>query len=447
MRELTKAMFSYTLAAPLFAIQQLANGLNSARSDEMGEKATQAYQNLTRATMDQLGDMLQALFKASDEIQRDMVDMGFRLFEPETWTPSGIARTTADMTSRLADGMRYMDPSTEGLAAWRELVNKLQIYFLVIDIKSKLKIPEGRFDLHEYVDKCYDLGPFPALWAVEGVGHDYAAGFRPSSDKTRDILTDPSLNNIPIKSMTMLHAGIGLSFAQELLEGLAESAPASEIRPLLELFIRLCRQNSRAGYEGAALESLGLYVRNWRSDLVKVTDEQLLEFDEEAASYFWRGAGRSLYFLPVNFVPMYGSIGNAIRMSKRESPHELARNNTLAGVAWASTVVNMQHPEVMESFLNQHGDELMGQDAFANGVASSIIMRYDTTPDEPFIKEFVEHRIDASRSHLVELWDTHVRIPGEDALGKFYPVLRDHHRLGEVFHYQSLARLVESLAN
>jgi hypothetical protein len=167
MRELTKAMFSYTLAAPLFAIQQLANGLNSARSDEMGEKATQAYQNLTRATMDQLGDMLQALFKASDEIQRDMVDMGFRLFEPETWTPSGIARTTADMTSRLADGMRYMDPSTEGLAAWRELVNKLQIYFLVIDIKSKLKIPEGRFDLHEYVVRPR---PVPCLVGCRGSG-------------------------------------------------------------------------------------------------------------------------------------------------------------------------------------------------------------------------------------------------------------------------------------
>ena len=445
MRELTKSIFSYSWAVPLFALQQMANGFTPSDLEAFGEKAANAYDNVTRATKGQLGDLLQVLFQAGDDIQRDMVDMGFRFLGPASWTPSGIARTTADLTARMADGMRYLDPSSRGMAAWREVANKVEIYLLVKAVKSKVNIPDGRFDLHEFVQKCYDLGAFPALWAVEGLGHDYAVGFRPSSEDTRDMLTDPKLDDVPAKSMTMLHAGIGLGFAQELLEDVTKSTSAAEVRRVLELYVRLSKQNSRPGYEGAALESLGLVTRTWHPELVTVTDEQLLAFDEEAAAYFWRGAGRALYFLPVNFVPMYGSIGNAIRMSKQEAPHELARENMLAGIAWASTVVNMMQPEIMEAFLSQHGDELLGQEAFPNGVASSIIMRNDTTPDEPFIKEFVEHKVDESDSHLAELWDTLIRIPGENALRKYYPVLRDHHRLGQVFRYQSLAKLVESL--
>ncbi len=343
--------------------------------------------------------------------------------------------------------MRYADPSSEGLAAWRELGNKIEIFRLVKYLKSRVPIPEeGRFDLYEFVDKCYDLGAFLALWAVEGLGHDYAHTFRPYTDSTKGILTDPALDKLPAKSMTMLHAGIGLGFAQELLEDTADSAPSDEVRKTLELFVRLCRQNSRPGYEGAAMESLGIVTRNWHRKLMDVVDEQLLAFNEDAAAYFWRGAGRALYFQPVNFVPMYGSIANAIYMSKQESPHEMARHNTLAGIAWAATVVNMRDPEVMEAFLNRHGDEAAAQDAFINGVVSSIIMRQDTTPDEPFIKDFIEYTPDVSNSHLEELWNDVIRKPGDEALRKFYPVLRDHHRLGEVFRYQSLAQLVQNLA-
>ncbi|HYK91103.1 MAG TPA: hypothetical protein VE398_20190 [Acidobacteriota bacterium] len=429
MREFTKSI----LSTPLSALQDLTDSLISSNSGMGGAQ-------------EQISDMIQAVLQASDDIQRDFVDMGFRLFGPESWTPSGLARATADLSARMAEGMRYADPSSEGVAAWRELGNKVEIFRLVKYLKSRIPIPEGRFDLHEFVDKCYHLGAFPALWAIEGLGHDYAHSFRPYTDNTRGLLTDPSLDNLTARSFTMLHAGMGLGFAQELLEGATQSTPASEVRQKLELIIRLCRQNSRPGYEGASMESLGLFTRNWRRKLMKVADEQLLAFDEDAAAYFWRGAGRALFFQPVNFVPLYGSIGNAIRMSKQESPHELARRNTMAGVAWGFTVVNMEQPEIMEALLSQHGDALLGQDAFTNGVVSSIIMRQDTTPDAPFIKDFIEHTPDTSKPQLEEHWDTIVRKPAEEALRKFYPVLRDHHRLGEVFRYQSLSRLVESLA-
>ncbi len=428
MRELSDSI----LSAPLSALQKLTDSLLG--SDQEG----------SGGTMEQISELLQAVIQAGDDIQNDIVDMSIRLLGPESWTPSGFVRTTADLTARMADALRYMDPSSGGMAAWQELANKVEIYRLVKDVKSKVDIPDGHFDLHEYIGKCYDLGAFESLWAVEGLGHDYAHSFRPHTENTQGILTDPSLKDIPAKSLTMLHAGIGLSFAQDLLKDVTDSTSDSDVRRTLEIFVRLCEQNSRPGYEGAALESLGLFTRTWHRSLVKVSDEQLLKFNETAAAYFWRGLGRALFFLPVNFVPLYGSSANAIRMSRNEPPHELGRRNAMAGVAWAATVVNMEQPGIMEAFLRQHGDELLGQDAFANGVASSIVMRHDTTPHESFIKEFIEHKVDESNKHLVDLWDTHIRLSGEDAIRRIHPVLCAHNRLGEVFRYQSLSHLVES---
>jgi len=445
MRELTKSMLSYTWSGPLFLIQQIVNSVTPSDSNGAGVKVSRAYDNVARVTQEQLAELFQVAFHAGDDIQRDMVDLGFRLFGPESWTPSGLARTAADITARVSDGLRYFDPVEGGLAAWREVGNKVRIYRLVKDVKSKLQVPSVRFSLEEFVSRAYDLGPFPALWAVEGLGHDYAATFKPFDDNTAGILTDPILEAVLAKSMTMLHAGIGLAFAEELLKGMDPSSSSDRVRHMLSLFIRLCRENSRLGYEGCALESLGLVTRTWHPGMMTSVNDQLMAIDEAAAAYFWRGAGRALYFLPVNWVPGYGSIMNAIRMSRRDSPHELARRNTLAGIAWASTVVNMQQPSIMEAFLSQHGEELLGQDAFGNGVASSIIMRQDTTPGEPFIKQFIEHQPSGTDKRMEEAWEVHVRTPGRKALDEFYPVLCDKERLGEVFRYQSLSELVAGL--
>jgi len=105
----------------------------------------------------------------------------------------------------------------------------------------------------------------------------------------------------------------------------------------------------------------------------------------------------------------------------------------------------MQHPTIMGAFLEQHSDELLGLDASANGVVSSIIMRCDTTPAGPFIREFTDRQPSGPGSHLSELWDVHIKTPGINAIDKYYTGLRDHGRLGEVFRYQNLSALVAGL--
>ncbi len=86
MREFTKSMFS----GPLSAMQDLTDSLISSNTGKGGAE-------------EQISDLIQALLQASDDIQRDFIDMGFRLLGPESWTPSGFARTAAELGTRMAE--------------------------------------------------------------------------------------------------------------------------------------------------------------------------------------------------------------------------------------------------------------------------------------------------------------------------------------------------------
>ena len=124
-----------------------------------------------------------------------------------------------------------------------------------------------------------------------------------------------------------------------------------------------------------------------------------------------------------------------IRRLDVEAPHDLARRNILAGVAWALTVVNMRHPSVMETFLRHHGELAKSNDAFTNGVISALLMRYDTTREDAWIRPFVNN-VPHGDEALTTLWREVITAPCEEALGKTYRELSDSHSLEQVFHYR-----------
>jgi hypothetical protein len=77
MRDFTKSMFSFSWALSLFGVQQMANMMMAQAPDRSRSKATEAFDCVTRATEEQLGDTLKETFKAADKLQRGMVDMMF----------------------------------------------------------------------------------------------------------------------------------------------------------------------------------------------------------------------------------------------------------------------------------------------------------------------------------------------------------------------------------
>ncbi|MCA1636453.1 MAG: hypothetical protein LC802_22880 [Acidobacteria bacterium] len=428
----------------VFGAQQLANVLAPESPGKAARKVNGAFYSVTQATENQFGDLVFAAYMIGDEAQRGLVDLMFDALSLRVLDPSYVSNLTSEVAEQSQDSLRVFTSAENINLAWRELRNSYEVFSLVKGVSSLLHIPkEGRdFDLARLVEAAYALGAYPALWAVEGLGHDYAMTFWGQGRPVRGILTDVRAEVLPVKSLTMMHAGIGLAFAEQLMDTITPYDSPDKIRGVLREFITLVRENSRPGYEGAAYESLGLVTRFWHSQMVGVVERYMWEVEPEAVSYFWHGVGRSLYFLPLFFVPGLLSPWLAI---EREASHDLARLNMTAGLAWAMTIVNVRQPELLENFLKYRGEQLSRTPAFTNGVMSTLVMGIDITPGDEFITRFLQHQPDQSDRRLVELWDNLVSRPAGEAVYRFHPLLEAHRRLGEVFHYQDLWELAARL--
>jgi hypothetical protein len=108
-------------------------------------------------------------------------------------------------------------------------------------------------------------------------------------------------------------------------------------------------------------------------------------------------------------------------------------------------IVHMRQPEIMEGVLLYQGENDQDRDLFINGVTSSMVMRYDTSPDDPYIKSFIEHKPDPNNALLCRLWQRDIKEPCEMAINVIHPALSAHQAIEEVFHYQSLPDLATRL--
>ena len=367
--------------------------------------------------------------------------------EPSPELMAFMSRLLPPMTRAIS----WFIPGRDSRIAWQNARNNADIIQLVAHVSSVLPSPGSQAKHHQYgvslpelVEKCYALGSFPSLWAVEGLGHWYADSFYGRNEPPQALLQGSRADGVPAKSLTMLHAGIGMSFAKRNLDRLKATSPPSEIRKAVEEIVRLCKDSSQEGYAGAAIESLGLASRFLHGTaMVRAIDEQLAAMQQDLVGYLWHGAGRAMYFSPPNFIPGWNTPWRAVAMCRREPSHNLGRCNATAGFAWAVTLVNMRFPIIMETLLKYHGEEFLQDDAFANGVTSSVVMRYDISPDDPTIRAFHEYR--PANPKLASLWDRLVKTPCDLALNRYHAVLKKHRRLEEVFRYQDLGALVGKL--
>ena len=433
-RELTKSTLSYTWAMSLFGVQQAANLLAPQDWRQPTRRANSAFFSVKQAAENQFGDLIFGAFQISDEVGRGLTNLFFDTLTLRAFEPSYASRLTAEIVEQSQDTLRAFSSAENIRLAWRELRNNYEVFNLVKNASSILHVPsdDREFDLARLIEEAYALGAYPDLWAVEGLGHDYAMTFWRKGGSIRGILTEGSGSRLPAKSLTMMHAGLGLAFAEQLMNTITPYSPADEIRRVLGEFVSLVDENSRRGYEGAAYESLGLVTRFWHSQMVGVVDEHLREVAPRALDYFWHGVGRALYFLPLYFVPGLLSPWLAVG---REAPDELALLNMTAGLAWATTIVNVRQPEIIESFLKNQSEQVARDTAFTNGVMSALVMGIDITPGDVYIARFLEYRPGQSDPRVAGLWDGLVGRPAREAVYRVHPVLEKHERLGEVFRY------------
>ena len=98
MREFTKSMTSYTWAMSLFGLQQMVNAFRPA-------KATESFNNVTKATEEQFGEALKATFRVGDNVQKGLVDVTFGVLTLGMLDRGG-AGTTADIARQTGEALR-----------------------------------------------------------------------------------------------------------------------------------------------------------------------------------------------------------------------------------------------------------------------------------------------------------------------------------------------------
>lgn len=459
MRELTTSVVSYLYAMSLYSAQQIAKAVGApgtvvdpknppAPGPGAAAPATfsaHLYRN-TRRTVEKFGDPAAVMFIAGQEYQSKVVNAVFDVLTLKALRRDYVAAAADHLFTQGKLAVNATVGRDEAIY-WQQAKNTRYIFTLVRNNPEKLGIPKsGEFDLAVFMDKAYAVGDFEAIWTVEGLGHVYSQRTWDlkwkCSEDAHDILIEGQAAAMPDKSLTMMHAGLGLALAESLMKQLTPDSSTKEIERVLKSFIKLCQNNSRPGYVGCALESLGLVTRCFNYPMVGTVQKVLFDLDETAWEFFWRGAGRALYFSPGHMLQPLFSPWIA---AEQEAPDDRVHNILKAGITWPTNIVNMQQPEIIEDLIRRRGAEEEKAGTIAHGVGASTTMAVDITPNHPLVKEYLEYVPKSTDSKVRERWARMVHDPVYKAVHRYQPVLKKHNMLDQVFRFQNLDALVDRL--
>ncbi|HWF12072.1 MAG TPA: hypothetical protein VG297_26570 [Bryobacteraceae bacterium] len=455
MRKFTSTLFGFVLASVLYTVQQVAKKAgapgplvepkNPPAPGPEGLPAASATAYLykkTKRTVERFGDPAAVLFIIGDEYQSKVVDLFFDILtlNPRYWAK--LPRHIAQQSS-----LAYAAAGPQRDLYTQQAKNTRYIFTLVRNNPEKLGIPKsGEFDLAEFMRRAYSVGDFENIWVVEGLGHVYSQRMWHlkwnCSEDAHDILIEGQAASMPGKSLTMMHAGLGLAVAESLMKQLTPDSRVREVERVLKIFIKVCNNNSRPGYVGCALESLGLVTRCFNYPMTDLVQNVLANLDPVAWEFFWRGAGRALYFSPAHMAqPLYSPWIAA----EQEAPNARAHKILKAGIAWPTNIVNMRTPEIFEDLIRRRGVAEESEGTIAHGVAASTTMALDITPNHPVVKTYLEYTPRSTDPTVRRLWDKLVRSQVYNAVHRYQPVLSAHGMMDQVFRLQDLEALVDRL--
>jgi hypothetical protein len=331
-----------------------------------------------------------------------------------------------------------MAPGSSLFCDWRELDNKFEAFRLFQYADRELGGPVDRLPLDEVVRRALTLETFRAIWILEGVGQIRAAA---SNLSVRGMLTEGSGSNLPDRAMIPLHAGMGTAFGEKLLGALGPNPAAPEVRRAVEEFVGLCRANCRPGWEDACMEPLGLVARCLYPHLLSAVSAAMEGVSPDLRGLFWHGVGRSLYFVPTNFLPIPGAHGRMLRSAAAEGGRVEDRRQALAGLIWAVTLVNLPQPAVIRSLLPICWEMKM-QAEFRNGLISALLVWRHMAPGD--LRHLVHYSrpLPAPDPNAV-LWKAWVEAPTRDALENIFPGLDRANRIPALYSYRTAEELRE----
>jgi hypothetical protein len=323
--------------------------------------------------------------------------------------------------------MSYFLPGHE----MQEAQNKILAFRLFAYVDRELSIPQSRLEpIETLAGRAMALSNYRKIWALEGVSHYYTNAVQ-SPLSLRGLLMNPELRET---TMVPMHAGAGTSFAGKILAALNGHSSKLALQDAFKRFSELCESNSRPGWLENSIEPFGLCVRSLHPHLLARISDAIGEIDINAQRLFWHGVGRSLYFVPMNFVTFGGSHERALKTAIAEAPTIEDRCNCVAGLVWAVTLVNICHPAVLKNLLRA-SDAIRMPDAVINGIVSALMIWKHMVPeDREFLPVYFQPCTGSARD--VRLWNDYVVKPAVNAFAKVYPKLLEDGRVASVFEYK-----------
>jgi len=360
-----------------------------------------------------------------------MVDFLRNVLNLNAFSPRYMVKTAFDLMLQSTSFLKGITPE-DGRHSLQEFHNKLQAFHLFENVDSILGFPEAEVpNLTDMLQRTHGLGSFFSVWATEGVGHYYAYQLASNGLSSHGILSDAV--NLPAENLIPLHTGMGLALAEVSVNR------QSAAETLADAFVQLCQSNSRHEYWPAAVEALGLVVRNLRPELIAPLDQFFSSGHDDLRAYFWHGIGRGHYFAISNALPCWNAPGQGFEMCL-QSPHELGRLNALSGFAWALTLVNLRHPEIIASWLDRYG-AMITNDAVANGISSALLVWEFSAPDDHLIRALGQHQPAGGNSILRQVWQDQVQQSVRLVLE--CRTLKATPEIAKIFRYQPLAQFAE----
>ena len=328
---------------------------------------------------------------------------------------------------RSAGLMSFFMPGHE----MQEAQNKLQSFRLFAYVDQELHISHARLEpIEELTRRAMRLSNFRRIWALEGVAHYYTNGVQ-DPGKLNGLLLNPA---IPETAMVSMHAGMGTSFAGYALSKLGDDASKTALRAAVVHFMELCAANARPGWLENAIEPMGLGVRSLHPHLLARMSDVIAEIDMDARRLFWHGVGRSLYFVPMNFITFAGSHERALNSAIAEAPTIEDRHNAVAGLVWAVTLVNLCNPEVLKNMLRA-AERIRMPDAVINGIVCALMVWKHMVPeDREYLPVYFQPISGSGRD--VRLWNDYVVSPAKRVFADVYPTLLAENRAASVFEYK-----------
>lgn len=379
------------------------------------------------------GSSCLSLSRSALKLSRTGIDFARSLISGEAYDPRRMALCMVRMGAAWAEVLGAV-PGFTDRARWLEFSNKLTAYRLFVSADTFLPPTSGEGKhLPSILQNLSTVDAYSRLWSTEGLGwYCGKAAAQQHAGINGRIFDVPNGVSLEHRALVPLHTGAGLALAQAALG----DPGTGDLRSRLGEFRKKCDEMCGEEYKEAAFEALGLVAITLYPELIRDIERELSESD--AIAYFWHGAGRGTYFSPLTFVPLSATRRWIVETLLRAPGTEMGRHNALAGIAWATTLVNVRSPEVLECCLRDLGEVTSGEAAFANGVASALIVWQDASPDDPCWIQL--KRYCPQSAGYRELWDRAIAMPAAQAR-RCYDAVRTRKMWGSIFRFQDLEKL------